>query len=176
MSLASTEFSTTPNRLLVSAVEGVRPGKALDVGMGQGRNAVYLASKGWDVTGFDVAEVGLQKAREQAAAAGVTIKTVHASNEEFDFGEKRWDLIAILYAIEKRSVYRVRDALTPGGLVVIEAGHAMTSGAHGFESNELLEIFKGFRIIKYEDTIGPYEWANKDERIVRLIAQKPGTR
>jgi 2-polyprenyl-3-methyl-5-hydroxy-6-metoxy-1,4-benzoquinol methylase len=94
------EFDTKPNRFLVEAVEGLRPGKALDVDMGQGRNAIYLASRGWDVTGFDVADAGLEKARAQAAAAGVTINAVHASDEEFDFGRERWDLIAIIYALE----------------------------------------------------------------------------
>ena len=170
---APPEFSTAPTPLLVDAVSGVPPGKALDVGMGQGRNALYLASKGWDVTGFDVAEVGLQKATEQAAASGLTMTPVHASDEEFDFGRDRWDLIAIMYALEKRSVHRVRDALKPGGLVVVESGHTETSGALGYGDNELLEIFKGFRILKYEDTLGTYEWSGKPRRLVRLVAQKP---
>lgn len=167
-------FNTSPNQLLVDAVEGVSPGKALDVAMGQGRNSVFLAGKGWDVTGFDVAEIGLQQARQQAVARGVTITAVHASDEEFEFGRERWDLIAIIYAIEKRSVHRVRDALKPGGLVVIEAGHSETpEGTFEFGSNELLEIFKGFRILKYEDTSGTYDWGPERIRLVRLIAQKP---
>lgn len=168
------EFNTRQNQLLAEAVERVRAGTALDVGMGQGRNAIYLATKGWTVTGFDVAEVGLRKAEEQAAAAGVRITTVLASDEEFEFGRDRWDLIAIIYAIEKRSVYRVRDALKPGGLVVIEAGHSETSGApFEYGTNELLEIFQGFRILKYEDTSGTYDWGPERIRLVRLVAQKP---
>ena len=170
---APPEFETRPSRLLVEALEGVPPGTALDVGMGQGRNAVYLASKGWDVTGFDVSRVGLRKANEHAGAAGVTITAVHASDEEFDFGRDRWDAIAILYALEKRSVHRVRDALKPGGFVIIESGHAETSGELGYGTNELLEIFKGFRIVKYEDRLGTYEWSGKQRRLVRLVAQKP---
>ena len=167
------EFNTKPNQFLVEAVEGVRPGKALDVAMGQGRNALYLASKGWDVTGFDVAEVGLQKAKDQAAAAGLTITAVHASDEEFDFGRERWDLIAIIYSLEKRSVHRVREALKPGGLVVIEAGYnEMPDAPFGYRENELLEIFKGFRILKYEDTSGKYDWGPETIRLLRLVAQK----
>lgn len=77
---ARPEFNTRPNPLLVDATEGLRPGQALDVGMGQGRNSLYLARKGWTVTGFDVAEVGLKKAREQATAEGVTITAMHASD------------------------------------------------------------------------------------------------
>ena len=64
--LVSESFSRKPNRLLTEAVQGVKPGAALDVGMGQGRNAVWLATRGWQVTGFDVAGEGLRLAREQA--------------------------------------------------------------------------------------------------------------
>ena len=171
---APPEFNTKPNQLLVEAVDGVRPGEALDVGMGQGRNALFLAGKGWNVTGFDVAEVGLQQAKEQAMAAGLKITAVHASDEEFEFGRERWDLIAIIYALEKRSVRRVRDALKPGGLVVIEAGHSETSGAaFEYQTNELLDVFKDFRILKYEDTTGTYDWGPERIRLVRLVAQKP---
>lgn len=171
---AAPTFDTQANRLLAEAIRGVTPGRALDVGMGQGRNALHLAQNGWDVTGFDVAEVGLQKARERAAAAGLAIQAVHASDEEFDFGRERWDLIAVIYALEKRSVHRVRDALRPGGLVVIEAGHTDTSDSvMEYRPNELLEIFKSFRILRYEETQGRYDWGPEEIRLVRLVAQKP---
>jgi SAM-dependent methyltransferase len=167
------KFQTTPSALLVEAVKNRTPGKALDVGMGQGRNSIYLASLGWDVTGFDVSGTGLAEARRLAASAGVHIKTVLASDEEFDFGASRWDLIAILYPLEKRSVYRVRKALKPGGIVVVECAHKDPGNASfGFETNELPQIFEGFRILKYEDTKGLHEWSRKEVRLVRLIAQK----
>lgn len=170
---AAPAFNTKPNQHLVEAVRGVRPGRALDVGMGQGRNAVFLATQGWEVTGFDVAAVGLQKAREHATAAGVKVTAVHASDEEFDFGRERWDLIAVIYALEKRSIHRVRDALKPGGLAVVEAGHTDNVNApFEYRTGELLEIFKGFRILKYEDTTGRYDWGPETIRIVRLVAQK----
>lgn len=168
------EFNTKPNQLLVDAVAGITPGTALDVGMGQGRNAVFLASQGWDVTGFDVAAVGLAQARDLALSLGLTIQAVHASDEEFDFGRNRWDLIAIIYAIEKRSVHRVRDALRPGGLVVIEAGfNDAPEAAFGVGADELLTIFKGFRILRHEDTRDAYDWGPETIRLFRLVAQKP---
>jgi 2-polyprenyl-3-methyl-5-hydroxy-6-metoxy-1,4-benzoquinol methylase len=169
------EFRTEPNRLLVEAVAGLTPGRALDVGMGQGRNALFLARQGWKVTGFDVSAVGLATARAAATAQGVSIHAVHASDEEFSFGQSEWDLIAILYAIEKRSVFRVKEALRPGGVVVVEAAHRDASGADWeFQSNELLGIFDGFTILKYEDTMASYDWApGKTLRMVRLVARKP---
>jgi SAM-dependent methyltransferase len=169
------EFRTEPNRLLVEAVAPRTPGRALDVGMGQGRNALYLAAQGWTVTGFDVSAVGLARARAAATARGLIIDAVHASDEEFAFGHRQWDLIAILYALEKRSVFRVKEALRPGGLVVVEAAHRDASGADWeFESNELLRIFEGFTILKYEELVGAYDWApGKPVRMVRLVAEKP---
>ncbi len=167
-------FNTKPNKLLVDAIKGA-PGRALDVGMGQGRNAVFLAQQGWDVTGFDPSAVGLEKAHQKAAEVGVTIKTARVGAQYFDFGRERWDLIAIIYPIEKVSVYRVRDSLKPGGLVVIEAPHQETVvRPWHYDSNELLEIFRGFRILRYEDVQAPNDWEPlKEARLVRLVAEKP---
>jgi SAM-dependent methyltransferase len=168
-------FNTEPNAWLVAAVEGLTPGRALDVAMGQGRNALFLASKGWDVTGFDPSAVGLARAREEAARRTLKIATVHASDEEFDFGVARWDLIAIIYSLEKRSVRRVHDAVKPGGMVVVEAGHTDQSGTpFEYESNELLQIFSsGFRVLHYEEVVARHDWGDdKPVRLVRLVAQK----
>lgn len=87
---SSATFKTAPNALLVGAVEGVTPGQALDVGMGQGRNAVFLALRRWKVTGFDLSEQGLASAREQAKKAGLQIEAVQADEAGFDYGDARW--------------------------------------------------------------------------------------
>lgn len=168
------DFNPEPNRLLVEAVERLPPGDALDVGMGQGRNGLYLAQRGWRVTGFDPSAEGLRQAHENAAKAGVEISTEKVGAEYFDYGSERWDLIDIIYPIEKFSVFKVREALKPGGIVVIEAPHIETVPyPHHYEDNELLKIFEGFRILKYEDTLAIADWDRKEIRLVRLIAQKP---
>jgi SAM-dependent methyltransferase len=134
-----------PNVLLVEAVKNRKAGKALDVAMGQGRNAIFLAQQGWDVTGFDISGVGLQQARAKAKTAGLKINAVLASDTDFDFGVEKWDLIAVIYALEKRSARKVRDALKPGGIAVIESGHRKGLGVpFEYEGDELRDIFKGF--------------------------------
>ena len=65
------DFNTAPNQFLVDVTSTLPAGRALDVGMGMGRNALHLARKGWDVTGFDVSAVGVQHA--QAAAKALLI-------------------------------------------------------------------------------------------------------
>lgn len=170
---AKPEFPTAPNKLLAEAVKNRKPGRALDIAMGQGRNAIYLARLGWEVTGFDTAKTGLALAQQAARAAGVRIRTVLASDEEFDFGTGQWDLIALIYPIEKRSVFRVRQALKPGGIIAVECSHREGANApFEYGTNELLKIFEGFRILKYEDTVDEHEWARKPLRLVRLIAEK----
>ncbi len=171
---AAPAFNTKPNRLLVDAVKGRRPGKALDVAMGQGRNSVYLASQGWDVTGFDVSVAGLKAARQAAQARSLKITAVHSSDQDSDFGRERWDLIALIYAIEKRSVHRVPAALKPGGIVIVEAGHKSASGApFEYDTGELLRIFEGFRILRNDEFTELPDWGKEPIRLVRFIAQKP---
>jgi 2-polyprenyl-3-methyl-5-hydroxy-6-metoxy-1,4-benzoquinol methylase len=68
-------WATEPNRFLPPEVEGLTPGRALDVACGEGRNAVWLATQGWDATGIDFSAVGLAKARQLAAERGVTVQT-----------------------------------------------------------------------------------------------------
>ncbi|MCX6596895.1 MAG: class I SAM-dependent methyltransferase [Acidobacteria bacterium] len=166
-------FNTKPNQLLVDAVSGRPPGAALDIAMGQGRNSIYLAGQGWRVTGFDVAKAGLRVAERVAQERSLPLTAIHSSDEDFDFSEQRWDLIAMIYAMEKRSLLRIRAALKPGGLVVVEAGHKSASGApFEYESGELLKIFEGFKIIRYEEPIAAPDWSHRPIRLVRLIAEK----
>ncbi len=66
-------FSHEPNTFLVRMIQGRKPGRALDVAMGQGRNKLWLASQGWQVTGFDVSDVAVEEARKQAKVRGLNI-------------------------------------------------------------------------------------------------------
>jgi 2-polyprenyl-3-methyl-5-hydroxy-6-metoxy-1,4-benzoquinol methylase len=125
--------------------------------MGQGRNTVWLAQHGWDVTGFDVSSVGVKLARERAEKLGVKLNAVVQSAEGFDFGRNRWDLVVVTYLpLSNMLVDRVRQSLKPGGVVLIENFHAETRRVRlmsgGLADNELLRTFADFRILHYEDT------------------------
>jgi len=173
-------FNTKPNALLVSAVTGRKPGRALDVGMGQGRNAVFLAVEGWDVTGFDISDVGLAVATKNAERVGAKINTVLQSREQFDFGAAQWDLIVITYEtipLETPTyVRRLRDSLRSGGLIVIETT-ASDSGqplnrSVDVDPGQLLRAFDGFRILHLEDTVAMPDWGTEKTRLARLVAEK----
>jgi 2-polyprenyl-3-methyl-5-hydroxy-6-metoxy-1,4-benzoquinol methylase len=75
------------NKFLAETIQGRQPGTALDIGMGEGRNALFLATQGWEVTGFDISDVGVQLAREAAQQRGVQLETVVEDADRFDYGK-----------------------------------------------------------------------------------------
>lgn len=179
-SSSTTGFSTRPNALLMSAIEGRPAGRALDAGMGQGRNSVFLALKGWTVTGFDVSDAGLAIARKNAEKAGVQITAVQKSEQEFDYGVDQWDLMVFTYVpfrVENAEyVQRLQRALRPGGLVVIES-FASDTGSAGrrpvdIDPAALRRAFGGFLIEKLDDVTDSPDWTTEKVRLVRMIAQK----
>ena len=168
-------FNRHPNAFMVQMVKGRQPGRALEIGIGQGRNSVYLATQGWNVTGFDIGDVGMKIAREAAAQAGVQITTVKAPMEEFDYGTEQWDLIVATYEGASWREKAVR-ALKPGGIVIVE-GFLRAPGTPpgaSFGPNELLKFFTdlNLRILRYEDTDGKPDFGAGAARVVRLCAEK----
>ncbi len=171
-------FNTQPNAFLVEMVKRRQPGKALDVAMGQGRNSLWLAQMGWDVTGFDIADQAMAAANGQAAKLGVKIHTEVNTIDAFDYGENRWDLILLSYAGAGPGASRIERALKPGGILVVEAFHedalkSMRIGGSLFKTGELPHMFPGLRTVHYEEPIAKPDFAPKPARVVRFCAMKP---
>ena len=172
-------FNPQPNAWLVEVASKMKPGRALDVAMGQGRNAIWLARQGWDVTGYDIAADGLRIARETGAAGGVKINTILSSTEKFDFGNEQWDLVAIMYGGGRNDeIARAAKGLKRGGHLVVEgflAGSApSTPGGVTFDRQFLHDKCReaGLEVVRYEE---PQD-ARTDYgggRPVRLLARKP---
>ena len=172
-------FNTSPNAFLMQIAKRRTPGTALDVGMGQGRNAIYLAQQGWTVTGFDPAERAVSAAREQAKRLGVQLDARVAEDSTFDWGKDKWDLVLLSYVGVRQMAPRVIESLRPGGMVVVEAFHrdaTKTSSIGGgvvFDTNELLTIFQSLRVLHYEDAKAVGDFGGTTEtRVVRLAAEK----
>jgi SAM-dependent methyltransferase len=172
-------FNTSPNAFLVAVTKGLKPGRSLDVGMGQGRNTIYLAQQGWQSVGFDPAARAVSAAQEQARRLGVTITTHVARAEDFDWGTGSWDLIVLSYVGAREYAARVVQALGPGGMVVVEGFHRDATksrpigGAVVFDTNELLQLFSTLRVVRYEDADGVGDFGQFETRVVRLAAVKP---
>lgn len=177
-------FTSTPSVFMMESVRGIEPGKALDVGAGQGRNAVWLAQQGWDVTGIDISEVGLAVAETNAKKAGTRIATVKTTYADFDFGREQWDLIVMILSWAPVSdpafVARLHKSLRPGGIVVFEhvletEKQSFPAYVHGLPPNALLAHFKNFHIQKYEEGVWPGDWGGPPAELVRMIARKKQT-
>ena len=143
--------------------------------MGQGRNSVYLAKLGWDVTGFDISERGMELARKSAAAAGVKITTIRAAMDDFDYGVNEWDLIVATYE-GVRWLDAAAKGLQPGGFIVVEgyAKHPQAPPSAAFGPNGLLKLFMdhNLHVVRYEDVEAEPDWLKLD-RVVHLFARKP---
>lgn len=174
-------FNSNPSEFMMESVTGLQPGTALDVGAGQGRNSVWLAQQGWDVTAIDISGVGLAAATANAEKVGFKIKTVKTSYQDFDFGKEKWDLIVMILSwapvSEPDFVARLQASLRPGGAVVFE--HVLETEkqsfppvVHGLPPNALLKHFSGFHIQKYEEGVWQGDWGGPPAELVRMIARK----
>jgi len=168
------EFNPEPNKFLVEMVKGRKPGLALDVGMGQGRNALYLASQGWRVTGIDISDEGIRQAREEADARKLSIEAVRADANTWDYGVEKWDLVVLTYASGNDAA--IRKALKPGGLVVGEWFHKDAVPSIGTDTAEVAALFKdGFSVVRNDVVQDVSDWGWKErvpQKLIRFAAQK----
>ncbi len=127
--------SDSPNPVLVAEAAQLPPGTALDIACGDGTNAVWLAGRGWRVTGVDWSGVALAKARAKAEAAGVDVDWVEADLMHWSPPDRAFDLVTVVYLHlppdERRMVYAAAArAVAPGGRLVI-VGHDRTNLTEG---------------------------------------------
>lgn len=117
-------WSGQTNGALVAEVVGLPPGKVLDVGCGEGADAVWLARNGWDVTALDVSGVALDRAAGHATEAGVTVRWVHADLVQADLTPESFDLVSAQYPALLRTPDASAEralvaAVTPGGVLLL---------------------------------------------------------
>ncbi len=135
-------------------------GTVLDMGMGEGRNAVFLAQKGYLVTGVDVSSVAVKKARILAKEYGVKLQTMVASLNKYDFPKENFDAIIVFYYVDRSLTEKIVKWLKPGGVLIFESHTVKQRKKKEFanepveyflKEQELLTMFKGFKILKYEE-------------------------
>jgi SAM-dependent methyltransferase len=155
-------YGTQPNGFLVEAAPSLPPPPAriLSLGEGEGRNAVYLATRGYQVTGVDASAVGLRKAERLAGEKGVSIATVVSDLEHYAIVPGAWDAVVLIFCHLpmplRRQVHRaVVEGLRPGGVLVLEgytpAQLALRTGGPPvrellYTAEELREDFAGLEL------------------------------
>ena len=119
-------YGLEPNDFLAGHYNEIPEGRVLEIGAGEGRNSVFLAKQGYEVTALDQSTVGLEKARKLAKDQGVEITTVEANLSEFEFDPDYWQGIIGIFchlpvALRKRVLRNCMHGLATGGVILLEA-------------------------------------------------------
>ena len=168
-----------PLPLLVRAVCGLQPGRALDLACGAGRHAIFLAERGWQVTAVDASHVGIEIAKTLARARNVEIdwRVADLEHDEFEIEAETYDLIGVFYYLQRDLFSKIRAGVKRGGLV-IAAIHIVDDApdtrpmnpAFLLQPNELRAQFQGWKILHdYEGK--PSEDGHK-RRTAEIVARK----
>jgi tellurite methyltransferase len=178
---ATEDLQAAPSPLLMETIERLtrdsrlaasanRPRGALDLACGAGRNALYLAEQGWSVTAVDGSAAAIAILRERAAARGLNVdaRVADLEREEFPIEPAAWDLVAILYYLQRNLFEDAKRGVAPGGLLIAivhitEPGEEPTP--HRLRPGELETYFAGWEIVHY------YEGASRDVAHQRPVAE-----
>ncbi|MEO5925727.1 MAG: methyltransferase domain-containing protein [Bryobacteraceae bacterium] len=133
-----------PKPFVVEMAQGLTPGRALDLACGDGRNAIWLADRGWQVTGVDRAPTVIHP--------GVNVVTADLEKHEFAIDEASWDLIVVSYYLQTDLFPHIVRGLKAGGVAIIivllfEPEHA--ASRFSLRPGELRRHFEGHTILAY---------------------------
>lgn len=169
-------FGKEPVEFLKEHVGLLPKGRALDVAMGEGRNAVFLAKNGLTVDGCDVSEAAVKKAQTLAGENNVRIHAFTADLETYRLPKDTYDVIACFYYLQRDLIPQMKEALRPGGMVIYET-YTLENLERGLEGprnkeyllkpNELLDFFRDFKIVYYRELV-----VNDKKAVASLIAKK----
>ena len=161
-------------------VSHLQPGKALDIAAGKGRNAIFLAERGFRVQAVDISEVALVEGRRLAEEKGLEIVWKQADLETFELPHDVYDLVLNFNFLERSLIPKMKSTLKLGGHIIFETylvdqrvlGHPRNP-AYLLGHNELLHLFRDFRILCYRE--GRFAEGGKEACRAGLFGQKPRT-
>ncbi len=188
---ASTELVWTAeaNRFVVEELAGLPPGRALDLGAGEGRNAIWLAEQGWQVTAVDFAGVALAKAAKLAQARGVSVTWVEADLHDYQPVKGGYDLVLIAYIHfvrdEFEALLRAASAGLAAGGTLLVVGHDVDnlSRGHGgpqdpqilHRADEIVTALPGLTILRAGQASRPVQTPDGEQVAIDTVvrAQRP---
>jgi tellurite methyltransferase len=168
-----------PSEFLQKMFPRLQKGKTLDIGMGEGQNAVFLAQKGFQVKGFDISPTAIEHACQLAKDTNVSIEANTGNLDFFIFGLLEYDTIVMSHFRPSVTRYysEIIRALKQGGTLFIESlsvdqmteplGDEDAYKNFYYKPNELLKHLKGLRISYYN------EGAESGKKVVQCVAHKP---
>lgn len=147
-------------------------GDALDIAMGEGRNAVFVAALGYNVVGVDISEAGIRKARALADEKNMLFTAVQADLDNYKISENSFDLILCFNFLDRRLFPEICRGLKPGGFIFYETftidhlKHSSFKKEWVLAHNELLKAFSELRVLRYR------EIDQEQKAVASLVAQK----
>ena len=180
-------WATKPNRFLVAEVADLPPGHALDLACGEGQNAIWLATLGWEVTGVDYSEVAIAKARARAERDGVNAAFTCADLVEYEPSAAAYDLVLVMYlhisSRERGSVHaKAARAVAPGGTFLL-IGHDLantTDGVGGpsdpdllYTADEIVAELPGLKVEKARTVLRDVAGEDRDAIDTLVRARRP---
>lgn len=183
-------FGTEPNDFLKANTDQLKPGRVLCLADGEGRNGVYLAKLGFDVTAVDSSAVGLKKAQKLATESGVAIKTIQADLNDFVIEPNHWDNIISIFChlpepLRKKVHSGSAQGLSEGGVFLLEAYTVKQIDMPGtggppvpelmFSAEMLKQDFQTLEIIQALETERPVNEGSKhcgSSAVIQFIARK----
>jgi tellurite methyltransferase len=163
-------FGKSPAQFLAENYQYIPyEGSVLDMGMGEGRNAVFLAQKGYKVTGVDLSSVAVKKSYLLAQEFGVKIKGVVASLKDYKISPGTFDAIICFYWVDRGMVEKIKTWLKPGGILIYEAytlrererdpgKRSDPLNDNYLREQELIRLFPGMRVLKYQEPLHEKEF------------------
>ncbi|MCU0228314.1 MAG: class I SAM-dependent methyltransferase [Bryobacterales bacterium] len=176
-----------PSQFLVQSIDGIKPGLALDVGMGQGRNALYLARAGWTVVGIDISAEAVRQVNDRAQRERLSVRALQQSLQDYALPAASFDLILLMYLhnLQRADTQRLQRALRPGGRVLLEAYHvdvahadisAITGVPRGYSEQEIKALFDGLTVQVCQRVDARSDWSNGPQGtapLLRFTAARP---
>ncbi len=167
-----------PATFLVDNLGLLPKGRALDIAMGNGRNAIYLAQMGFDVEGVDLSPEAVKSALISAEKAGVNIRARTADLEaEYQINKDGYDVIICFNYLQRPLIPQIKDGLRKGGMVVYETfivdqarWGKPKSPDYLLKHNELLNLFRNFRCLRYRE--GIIENGQDRRAVASILAEK----
>lgn len=166
-----------PSPVLRESVEWLSEGRALDLATGAGRNALFLAERGYEVDAIDVSEAALDRGREAAAERGVEVNWICADLDEYDFPAGRYDVVNCSYYLNLDRLPDAKDALTPGGTLVYEhhlrssepVDRGPSTDRYRLRSNDLLRACLDLTVLRYDESVRTID--GRTAAVVSLVAR-----
>ena len=164
-----------PAQFLVEYIDLLPRGRALDVAMGSGRNAIYLAKMGFEVEGVDTCREAIEEALARARGEGVSIQTRVEDLEKIPYiDEDAYDLVICFNYLQRSLMPQMKNWVKPGGMLVYETfiidqvrfGKPQNPN-HLLGYNELLHTFREFRVLRYREGV-----IEGRKAIASILAQK----